>query len=120
MDLRAVYPTPEEPGTERSFEEIWAANRGMLDKEWAEPEESDDLGDMMELDEPEEAGPDALIDLSPQRISVLADAVPSKLVVHHDVVMLDENGAMIKNHDREHRPRKKKGTEINETQISKL
>ena len=43
-----------------------------------------------------------------------------QMMVHHDIVMLDENGAMIKNQDRENRPRKKKFTEINETQISRL
>ena len=34
VNLKAVYPTPEEPGTELSFEELWAANRGWLDACW--------------------------------------------------------------------------------------
>lgn len=38
VDLRRVYPTPEEPGTELSFEEIWAAERGWLDTSWEDEE----------------------------------------------------------------------------------
>lgn len=56
---------------------------------------------------------------TPDQINVLAEAVATKLVVHHDVVMLDENGAMVKSQDRENRPRKKAMIETNETQISR-
>jgi len=34
VDLEAVYPTPEEAGTELSFEEIWAQNRGWMEIDW--------------------------------------------------------------------------------------
>src|SRR3954452_15444376 len=45
VDLRVVYPTPDEPGTELSFEEIWATNRGWLDREWPDegPDEVEDF-----------------------------------------------------------------------------
>ncbi|CAK7223936.1 protein kinase [Sporothrix bragantina] len=105
VDLRAVYPTPEEPGTELSFEEIWAANRGLLHCEW---------------DTPAKVEQDLLFSPVPShKIDVLADDVASKLVVHHDVVMLDENGAMVKNNGQENRSRKKKFVEANVTQIIK-
>src|SRR5690348_16617989 len=78
VDLRAVYPTPDEPGTEFSFEEIWAANRGWLSHEW-EDEELPSFADESSLAD----------------ANALADRVPQKLVVHHDVVRLDENGAPI-------------------------
>ncbi|EFX05909.1 checkpoint protein kinase [Grosmannia clavigera kw1407] len=95
VDLRAVYPTPEVPGSELSFEEIWAANRGLLHRLWDAPP----------------AGPSA--------VDLLADVAPAKLVIHRDAVVLDENGAPVKTQDRENRPRKKKATEMNETQIIK-
>ncbi len=104
VDLRAVYPTPELPGTELSFEEIWAASSGLLHASWeADTQAAEDV---------------AVVSVA-SPVDVLADNVATKLVVHHDVVMLDENGAMIKKQDRENRPKKKKMTEINETQISK-
>lgn len=110
VDLQAVYPSPEEPGTELSFEEIWAANRGWLDRTWeaeesmAEPMQEDDL--LMGNDEN-----------SPPVMVVLADTKSSKLNIHHDVVKLDENGRL-PNHHGEGRS-KKKAIEVNETQISK-
>lgn len=102
VDLRAVYPTPDEPGTELSFEEIWAANRGWLGREWEDevPEEPPSFTD-------ENALPD---------MNALTDRVSEKLVIHHDVVRLDENGAPI--YPKEAKPRKKKVIEVNETQIS--
>lgn len=102
VDLRVVYPTPDEPGTELSFEEIWAANRGWLDREW------------------EDEAPQALRPFPDENalltVNALADRVSEKLVVHHDVVRLDENGAPI--FEKEAKPRKKKVIEVNETQIS--
>lgn len=101
VDLRAVYPAPEEPGTELSFEEIWAAKRGWLDQTWEDEsvaEEAPEYGDENDVE-------------------ALGTAMSQKLVVHHDVVMLDENGS-IKGHSREGKPRKKKVMEINETQTS--
>ncbi|KAK7753247.1 protein kinase [Diatrype stigma] len=103
VNLEAVYPTPEEPGTELSFEELWAANRGWLDVSW------EDESIVEESLPQDENSPD--VDLLSQRVA-------DKLVVHHDVVMLDENGA-IKDQARSVKPRKKKLMEVNETQIIK-
>lgn len=104
VNLEAVYPTPEEPGTELSFEELWAASRGWLDVSW------EDESVVEESLPQDENNPD--VDLLSQRVA-------EKLVVHHDVVMLDENGA-IKDQARPVKPRKKKLMEVNETQISQL
>lgn len=100
VDLRAVYPTPDEPGTERSFEEIWAENRGWLGCEW----EDEEL--------PSLAVKSAAVD-----VKALAHSVSQKLVIHHDVVRLDENGAPIL--PKATKSKKKKVVEVNETQISK-
>lgn len=94
VDLQAVYPSPEEPGTELSFEEIWAANRGWLDQTWE----------------------DSVVDDSRASIPPVTSA--SRPAVHHGIVALDENGH-IPDHHRDGRGRKKKVTEVNETQISK-
>lgn len=103
VDLQAVYPSPEEPGTELSFEEIWAANRGWLDCTW-----EDDVPDELP----------AINEIKPSEVDILTEAVSQKLVVHHDVVMLDENGR-IQNYQKEGRSKKKKVMEVNETQIIK-
>ncbi|KAK4128561.1 hypothetical protein N657DRAFT_652207 [Parathielavia appendiculata] len=99
VNLRAIYPTPDEPGTELSFEEIWAANRGWLSQDW-EDEEIPSFAD-------ENCPPD---------VATLAHSVSEKLVIHH-VIRLDENGAPI--FPKETKPKKKKVIEINETQIIK-
>jgi Mad3/BUB1 homology region 2 len=98
IDLEACYPTPEEPGTELSFEEIWAAKRGWLDQSW-EDESSNSVVLVAEEDSSE--------------VEALSRQVAEKLVVQHETVMLDENGAMIKS-----KGKKMKVMEVNETQIS--
>ncbi|KAL1842378.1 hypothetical protein VTJ49DRAFT_5443 [Mycothermus thermophilus] len=95
VDLRAVYPTPDEPGTELSFEEVWAANRGWLNHDWDDETQQPTFPD-------ENAPP----------------GVGQKLTVHHDVIRLDENGAPIFPKAAKP-PRKKKVFEVNETQIIK-
>lgn len=95
VDLQAVYPSPEEPGTELSFEEIWAANRGWLNQSW---DEVSTVGHPDEISPPVVAG--------------------VKLTIHRDVVALDENGHIPELH-RDGRGKKKKTMEVNETQISK-
>ncbi|KAL2136024.1 hypothetical protein VTI74DRAFT_5760 [Chaetomium olivicolor] len=100
VDLRTVYPTPDEPGTERSFEEIWAANRGWLGRGWED-----------------EVTPSLADENSAADMSGLTDTVSQKLVVHHDVIRLDENGAPI--YSKQTKTKKKKVIEINETQIIK-
>lgn len=105
VNLEAIYPTPEEPGTELSFEELWAANRGWLDVCW-----QDDI-----LDE-EQPGPASG---RPSDVDFLGQKMASKLVVHHDAAMLDENGA-VKDQPRSSKSKKKKVMEVNETQISQF
>ncbi|KAI8965895.1 Mad3/BUB1 homology region 1-domain-containing protein [Daldinia sp. FL1419] len=104
VNLEAVYPTPEEPGTELSFEELWAANQGWLDVSW----EDDSFA--------EEQQESALEQSS--EVDKLTRQVAEKLVVHHDVVELDENGA-VKESSRPAKSKKKKVMEYNETQIIK-
>jgi len=107
VDLAAIYPTPEEPGSELSFAEVWAANRGLLDKSWEQDEDPS----------PREATPPTDDNVSP-RVDELAEAISTQLIVHREVVKLDENGAIIDQRPREDRPKKKKVMEVNETQIS--
>ncbi|CAK7264782.1 protein kinase [Sporothrix epigloea] len=103
VDLRAVYPSPEEPGTELSFEEIWAANRGLLHCEWITPEtEVHDLLPSPEL---------------PGKLDI-PNGAAANVIDRHDRVMLDENGKMVKHHEQHNRPRKK-FEEANVTQIIK-
>jgi checkpoint serine/threonine-protein kinase len=107
VDLAAVYPTPDEPGSELSFEEVWAANRGWLDQSWVPvddvAEETDDSVQQVVLQ-----------DINPPQIEDPSTREPpQKLVVHHETVMLDENGAIMGKN------KKKKVMEVNETQISR-
>ena len=102
VDLREVYPTPEEPGTELSFEEVWARKRGWLDKTW--PDETVEDESMLRNENGDNS------------VDLLTAAVSEKLVVHQDVVMLDENGAPI--FPNKGKSKKKKVIEVNETQIS--
>ncbi|KAI1107829.1 Mad3/BUB1 homology region 1-domain-containing protein [Jackrogersella minutella] len=104
VNLEAIYPTPEEPGTELSFEELWAANQGWLDVCW----DDDSI-----IEEQQELTPRQ----SPE-VNLLSQRVAERLVIHHDVVELDENGA-IKDASRPAKSKKKKMQEVNETQIIK-
>ncbi|CAN8098934.1 unnamed protein product [Discula destructiva] len=94
VDLNAVYPSPEEPGSELSFEEIWAANRGWLDQTW-------EASTMNYTEE-----------------NCRSVAAGARILVHHDLVALDENGRIPEQYH-ESRGRKKKVKEVNETQIIK-
>jgi hypothetical protein len=102
VNLEAVYPTPEEPGTELSFEELWAANRGWLDADW---------DDKSLLDSQHEVN-----DENSPPVELVTRAVERKLVIYKEVVALDENGAL-KDYPRPTKGRKKK-LEVNETQVS--
>ncbi|KAI1828021.1 Mad3/BUB1 homology region 1-domain-containing protein [Xylaria intraflava] len=104
VNLEAVYPAPEEPGTELSFEEIWAANRGWLDACW----DDESLIDHHPAVADENASP----------VDVLSGAVEQKLIIHRDTVELDENGT-VKDHAKPSKGRKKKVMEVNETQVIK-
>lgn len=95
VNLEVLYPTPEEPGSELSFEEVWAMTRGWLDHSWDES---------------------PLLDVEPAvDVENLGHMVSEKLSVHTETVALDENGNIKK---KEGKSKKKKVIEINETQIS--
>lgn len=94
MDLNEVYPSPDVPGTELSFEEVWAANRGWLNRTW----ENNEVSDFAENNE--------------NTPPVVAGAATSKMII-----ALDENGC-IPDQSRAGRGKKKKVMEVNETQIS--
>lgn len=104
VNLEAIYPTPEEPGTELSFEELWAASRGWLDFCW-------DDGSLVDYQDP-------VADENVPSIDVISRAIEGKLVIHKDNMALDENGTLKDHHPRTTKGRKKKIMEVNETQIS--
>jgi checkpoint serine/threonine-protein kinase len=108
VDLQVVYAAPDEPGAELSFEEVWAAKRGLLNKDWTPRRHESPIMQISARSENNDR----------QEVDVLAEAMSAKLVVHHDIVRLDENGAIVEA-GREGRPKKKKVMEVNETQISK-
>lgn len=106
VDLAAVYPTPEEPGTEMSFEEIVAAHRGWLEREW-------------DTDRANESHtPDGMVPL--REIENLTQDTTEKPVIDGDPMMLDENGVAGGKPREPRTGRKKKVMEVNETQISKF
>ncbi|KAK6864419.1 hypothetical protein PG995_000947 [Apiospora arundinis] len=112
VNLEAVYPTPEEPGTELSFEELWAASRGWLDARWDEDSFAD-YQDHQQQNQPSDEN-------SPPNVEALTKKVATKLAIHQDVVELDENGvAKNQQQQKPSKPRKKKVMEVNETQIIK-
>lgn len=102
VNLEAVYPTPEINGSELSFEELRASSRGWLGKLW-----KSDKVDQFALDKP-------TVDFAG---SSLSTELSEKLVIEKDIVLLDENGAVV---DRPPRPKRVKTMEVNETQISKI
>ncbi|KAI0426662.1 Mad3/BUB1 homology region 1-domain-containing protein [Xylaria sp. FL1042] len=105
VNLEAVYPSPEEPGTELSFEELWAASRGWLDACWDDESLVDCQNEVADENTPP--------------VEALSRAVERKLVIHRDTVPLDENGALKDHHPKPSKGRKKKVMEVNETQIIK-
>jgi checkpoint serine/threonine-protein kinase len=108
VNLEALYPSSHAPGTELTFEELIAAHRGWLDKVW-KPETTH-----RQIESPNMAGKTDESDLS---ADTLSQEVSERLVIAHDPVMVDENGAA-KEHGREGKGRKMKIKEVNETQIS--
>ncbi|GAB0134874.1 hypothetical protein EsDP_00003228 [Epichloe bromicola] len=104
VDLEAIYPTPDEPGSELSFEEIMAAHRGWSDQTW----------DDENVDE--NSVPESLHGYG--EVEEISRGVKKMLTVHRDPLLLDENGDI--RHQAQSRGAKKKKTmEINETQIIK-
>ncbi|UKZ78049.1 hypothetical protein TrVFT333_005783 [Trichoderma virens FT-333] len=105
VDLAAVYPTPEEPGTELSFEEIIAEHRGWLNRLW----DTDYANNNNRLD--------PMVSL--HEVEDLTQNTTDKLAIYDDPMIIDENG-MAQEKPREPRAgRKKKTMEVNETQIIK-
>lgn len=104
VDLEAIYPTPDEPGSELSFEEVIAAHRGWLDQTW-DDENVDESIVAEQLD-------------GYREMKKISRGVDTMLSIHRDEVLLDENGDI--RQQAQPRPTKKKKTmEFNETQISK-
>ncbi|KAI5926760.1 Mad3/BUB1 homology region 1-domain-containing protein [Camillea tinctor] len=104
VNLEAVYPTPEEPGTELSFEELWAASRGWLNVCW----DNESVVDERHVPADENSPP---VDLLSRKVE--------KLRVHQDALMLDENGAIKEQPKSTKSKSRKKVMEVNETQIIK-
>ncbi|RDA90024.1 hypothetical protein CP533_5263 [Ophiocordyceps camponoti-saundersi (nom. inval.)] len=94
VDLAVLYPTPEVHGTELSFEEIVASNRGWLQHTW------DETRMMRSNSDAEEPGP-----------------MTGEPAVRDSLVMYDENGAVVEP-ARKGRPGRTV-VEVNETQIIK-
>ncbi|KAH7017877.1 Mad3/BUB1 homology region 1-domain-containing protein [Ilyonectria destructans] len=142
VDLAAIYPTPEEQGTELSFEEIMAGNRGWLDCAW-EDESIDEnlvaepvLVPLRDIEEISKGTSQKLVIhqdpvhydenfVSEPVLVPLRDAeeinkgVGQKLVIHQDSVHYDENGAVMEQPRAPRGGKKKKVIEVNETQIIK-
>ncbi|KAH6895127.1 Mad3/BUB1 homology region 1-domain-containing protein [Thelonectria olida] len=141
VDLAAIYPTPEEQGTELSFEEIMAANRGWLDCSW-EDESIDEnlvpepvLVPLKDIEEISKGVGEKLV-IHQDKLVVRQDKLTihqdkpavhqdklvirqDKLVIHQDSVQYDENGAIMEQQPRASKGgKKKKVMEVNETQIS--
>ncbi|KAM5370674.1 hypothetical protein ACJZ2D_008388 [Fusarium nematophilum] len=115
VDLAAIYPTPEDVGTELSFEEIMAANRGWLDQSWEEETIDENLvpEPMIPLREIEE------ISKGVGEKLVIHQDPTDKLIIHKDAARYDENGGAIEQPRGSRGGKKKKVIEVNETQIIK-
>lgn len=113
VDLATLYPTPDVQGSELSFEEVWAKNRGWLDHSWDEESRAEEN---MSLDE---NSPHAFAAAHSARVDALGKGVEQKLVIHQDPdpAMYDENGA-IQQAPRGSKPKKIRRMEVNETQTS--
>ncbi|TAQ89302.1 hypothetical protein B7494_g2385 [Chlorociboria aeruginascens] len=108
VNLEAVYPTPDIIGTELSFEELRASQRGWLSKVW---QSESRLRKQVELD-----SKNSIIESNISLVTMSRE-VSEKLVIPRDTVILDENG--VAKDGREGRPRRMKIKEVNETQIIK-
>ena len=105
VNLSVIYPTPDEPGTELSFEEIIAFNRGLLDRSW-------------DVDEVEETlTPDPIREVS--EIEDISHGFKEKMMIRRDEPIHDENGHVVQPPQPSKMHKKKKTMEANATQISK-
>lgn len=90
VDLATLYPTPDVQGSELSFEEVWAMNKGWLNRNWDEEPSGDED---MQLDE---NAPEAFGAGRAEGVEALSEGVAEKLVIHRDTspAMHGENGAV--------------------------
>ncbi|KAJ2899743.1 hypothetical protein MKZ38_002817 [Zalerion maritima] len=142
VDLSLLYPYPDEPGSERCFEEVWAMNRGWLDVDF--DDDSNDESQHVEEEPPRkipvfsDESPDSrpqkgkmtvfadneppqgrsivsiFSDKSGLDVDLLSEQVSEKLVIHRDGPMVDENGVVIASRPAHGR---KKAIEVNETMV---
>ncbi|TLD20713.1 hypothetical protein PspLS_08448, partial [Pyricularia sp. CBS 133598] len=76
FDLRVLYPTPEIPGSELSFEEVLLARAGWLDER---PETPPSVERKVPLrDETQRPSP------APSQVELLDENTPQKLLIHRD------------------------------------
>ena len=89
VDLATLYPTPDVQGSELSFEEVWAMNKGWLNKDW---DEEPSVDENMQFDE---NAPEAYEAGRAGGVEALSKGVAEKLVIHRDAGpgMHDENSA---------------------------
>ncbi|KAI9739900.1 MAG: hypothetical protein M1818_004956 [Claussenomyces sp. TS43310] len=142
VNLEAVYPTPDDLGTEMSFEELRASARGWRTKTWTSekremtPQQdintinkiqvlNDSANSVVEDFPVQDSGKSKLssklqIFTGPEQMADtdLSERFNEKLTIAQGPMMLDENGA-VKPPTREGRTKKLKKMEINETQIIK-
>ncbi|KAG5929658.1 hypothetical protein E4U42_005090 [Claviceps africana] len=104
VDLESIYPTPDEPGSELSFEEVIAARRGWSDQTW----DDEVVDENLIAEEFHGHG----------EIEKISHGVKDVLTIHRDAVLLDENGD-IRQQAQPRAVKKKKAMDINETQIIK-
>ncbi len=109
VDLESVYPTPEEIGTELSFEELRAMHRGWLPKIWKSEITTSITSDPVS----HESTGQSIVNIENP-----SQDIAEKLIIAREPPMLDENGAT-KEHSRDGRGRRMKIKEVNATQISK-
>lgn len=114
VDLATLYPTPDVQGSELSFEEVWAKNRGWLDHSWDKEPGADEN---MPFDE---NSPEAFTAGHDARVDAISKGVSQRLVIHRDPdpAMYDENGA-VQRAPKGGKPKKIRRMEMNETQTSK-
>ncbi|PHH63694.1 hypothetical protein CDD81_5566 [Ophiocordyceps australis] len=112
VHLAVIYPTPDEAGTELSFEEVIAANRGWLDSDWSE---QGTKGESLVGEPAGQVLNEAFVE---PRQAALAETVAAA-AVDEDRIMYDENGAVKQEPRARAAGRKKKMMEVNETQIIK-
>lgn len=111
VNLEVIYPTPEVPGTELSFEELWAESRGWLDARWDDENEPENVQEPEDIHEPvyhDENEPPAIHQMSHK---------VEKLMILRDDSISQENHTP-RHEPKPSKPRRKKGMEMNETQIS--